>query len=74
MSFAILAAILQVVASPAPAPSVAKPEKVVVDKRVCRTIGETGSRLGGTRECKMQSEWDRIAAENRQKAQGNMGR
>lgn len=44
------------------------------NKKVCKTIKETGSRLGGKRECKTQAEWDRIAAETQAKAQSNMGR
>lgn len=44
------------------------------NKKVCKTIKETGSRLGGKRECKTKAEWDRIEAETQAKAQSNMGR
>lgn len=44
------------------------------EKKICKTIKETGSRLGGKRECKTKAEWDRIAAENQAKATSNMGR
>ena len=43
-------------------------------KVVCKTIRETGSRLGGKRECRTKEEWARIEQENQQKARNNMGR
>ena len=74
MPISIIAATLMLVAGQAPAPSVTKSPTLDPNKRVCKTIKETGSRLGGTRECKTQAEWDRIAAETQAKARSNMGR
>lgn len=74
MPISIIAAALMLVAGQAPAPSVTKSPTIDPNKRVCKTIKETGSRLGGTRECKTQAEWDRIAAETQAKATSNMGR
>ena len=74
MSISIIAAALLLVAGQTPAPSVTKSPTIDPNKRVCKTIKETGSRLGGTRECKTQAEWDRIAAETQAKATSNMGR
>lgn len=58
----------------APAAPAAPAAPVDPDKKICKTIKETGSRLGGKRECKTQAEWDRIAAETQAKATSNMGR
>ena len=74
MPISIIAATLMLVAGQAPAPSVTKSPTLDPNKKVCKTIKETGSRLGGTRECKTQAEWDRIAAETQAKATSNMGR
>lgn len=74
MSISFIAATLLLAAAPAPAPTVTKPETVKPDKKVCRTLKDTGSRLGGKRECKTQAEWDRIAQETQAKATSNMGR
>lgn len=74
MPISIIAAALLLAAGQAPAPSTTKSPVVDPDKRVCKTIKETGSRLGGTRECKTQAEWDRIAAETQLKAQSSAGR
>lgn len=47
------------------APATAKPAAPPPDgaKIICKTIKETGSRLGGTRKCAPKREWDRLAAE-----------
>ena len=74
MPIPIIAVALLLVAAQAPTPSVTKSPTIDPDKKVCKTIKETGSRLGGTRECRTQAEWNRIAAETQQKAQSNMGR
>ena len=74
MTILIIAAALLVVAGLAPTPSTTTSPTIDPDKKVCKTIKETGSRLGGTRECKTQAEWDRIAAETQAKATSNMGR
>lgn len=73
MTFSIVAALVLATGQPATPPVAAKP---VADpeKMVCKTIGETGSRLGGKRECKTRAEWERIAAEAKAKATSNMGR
>jgi hypothetical protein len=48
------------------------------DKVVCRTkAAKTGSRLGATRECRTQREWDNIMAQNQREiekmqANGNL--
>jgi len=72
MPFSIIAAVL-LTAAQAPAPSATKPA-VDPEKKICKTIKEVGTRLGGTRECKTKEEWERIASEQQGKAQGNMGR
>jgi len=74
MPIPIIAVALLLVAAQAPTPSMTKSPTIDPDKKVCKTIRETGSRLGGTRECRTQAEWNRIAAETQQKAQSNMGR
>jgi len=74
MPISIIAVALLLVAAQAPTPSMTKSPTIDPDKKVCKTIKETGSRLGGTRECRTQAEWNRIAAETQQKAQSNMGR
>ena len=74
MPISIIAAILLLAAGQAPAPSTTKAPTVDPDKKVCTTIKDTGSRLGGTRECKTKEEWDRIAAEIQLKAQNSTGR
>lgn len=73
MSISMIAALL-LAAVQTPAPLAPQPTSADPGKKVCKTIKETGSRLGGKRECKTQAEWDRIAAETQAKAQGNMGR
>ena len=73
MSVSIIAALL-LAGGQAQAPSATQPTAADPGKKVCKTIKETGSRLGGKRECKTQAEWDRIAAETQSKTQGNMGR
>jgi hypothetical protein len=57
---------------PATTPAASAPP--AAEKKVCKTIKETGSRLGGKRECRTTEEWNRIEAENQAKARGNMGR
>lgn len=74
MPISIAAAALLLAAGQAPAAPATKPATADPDKKVCRTLKETGSRLGGKRECKTQAEWDRIAAETQAKATSNMGR
>ncbi|HEV2044400.1 MAG TPA: hypothetical protein VGR05_06945 [Sphingomicrobium sp.] len=74
MPISIIAAALLLATGQAPAPTVAQTPAADPNKRVCKTIKETGSRLGGKRECKTQAEWDRIAAEQQAKANSNMGR
>jgi hypothetical protein len=76
MSISILAAAFLFVAGQTPAPSTATtpPPAADPEKKVCKTIKETGSRLGGKRECRTQAEWSRIAEETQAKARGNMGR
>lgn len=74
MSISIIAAALFLVAGQAAAPSELKSPAIDPDKKICKTIKDTGSRLGGTRECKTRAEWDRIAAETQAKATSNMGR
>lgn len=37
------------------------------NKRVCRTITETGSRLNKTRACHTQSEWEELRRQTKQK-------
>ena len=67
--------LLLVLAAPEAAEQPAQQKTEAKDeKKICKTIGETGSRLGGKRECRTQAEWDRIAEENQKKAQNNMGR
>jgi hypothetical protein len=67
-----LIALLMIAAVPALATPAASPP--VKEKLVCKTVGETGSRLGGKRECKTKAEWDRIAEENQSKARSDSGR
>lgn len=74
MPISIFATFLLLAAGQAPVPSTVKSPAADPEKRVCKTIKETGSRLGGTRECKTQAEWERIAAENQLKAQSSSGR
>ena len=74
MPFSIIAAALLMTAGQTPAPPATTAPTVDPDKKVCKTIKETGSRLGGTRQCKTQAEWNRIAAENQQKVQNSSGR
>jgi hypothetical protein len=44
-----------------------EPAKIVSkkDRKVCKTQEEKGSRLGGTRVCRTQAEWDEIAAQQK---------
>ena len=76
MPLSIIAAALLLVSDQAP--TAAKPVAPAVaadpDKVICKTIGETGSRLGGKRECKPRAEWERIAAELAAKAAASAGR
>jgi hypothetical protein len=65
-------------ASPTPAPAVSPaPEQVQTTPvaaakpkpkplRVCKAIEVTGSRLGKSRVCRTQDEWDAIARKNRE--------
>jgi len=76
MPLLIIAAALLLIADQAP--TATKPVAPAVaadpDKIICKTIGETGSRLGGKRECKPRAEWERIAAELAAKAAASAGR
>ena len=76
MTISILAAALLSVAGQTPAPSTTTTTPPVTDleKKVCKTIKDAGSRLGGKRECRTKAEWNRIAEETQAKARGNMGR
>jgi hypothetical protein len=74
MPISLITAALLLVAGQAQTTTTAPATPVDPDKKICKTIEETGSRLGGTRECRTQAEWDRIAAETQQKARNNMGR
>jgi hypothetical protein len=74
MSVSFLTAALLLVAAQAQPATTTPAAPVDPDKKICKTIKETGSRLGGKRECRTQAEWDRIAEEQSKKAQGNMGR
>ena len=74
MSISVIAAAVLLGAAQAPAPSATPSPTVDPEKKVCKTIKEVGTRLGGKRECRTKEEWDRIAAEQQAKAQGNMGR
>ena len=47
---------------PVTAPAAATPDDAKV---VCRTIQETGSRLGGKRVCMTKKEWKRMQEEGR---------
>lgn len=58
----ILIALLLLQATSAEPPT-AKPPPSDGAKIVCKTITPTGSRLGGTRKCAPQRDWDRLAAE-----------
>jgi hypothetical protein len=56
-------------ADPAPAATatpVANQTTPKKDRKVCKTIEEKGSRLGGKRVCRSQAEWNEIAAQQRQ--------
>ncbi len=65
---ALAAPAMAFAADPAPAatatPVVAKIAKP--DRKVCKTIEEKGSRLGGKRVCRSQAEWNELAAQQRQ--------
>jgi opacity protein-like surface antigen len=37
------------------------------NKRICRTIDETGSRLNKSRACHTQAEWDELRRQTKQK-------
>ena len=74
MPVSLIAAALLLVAAQAQPATTTPAAPVDPDKKICKTIKETGSRLGGKRECRTQAEWDRIAEEQSKKAQGNMGR
>lgn len=47
--------------SPAPEPLTIEPEPKA-DKKVCKTVTITGSRLPGKKVCKTKEEWDAEAA------------
>ena len=74
MPVPLIAAALLLIAAQAQPATTTPAAPVDPDKKICKTIKETGSRLGGKRECRTQAEWDRIAEEQSKKAQGNMGR
>ena len=74
MPVPLIAAALLLIAAQAQPATTTPAAPVDPDKKICKTIKETGSRLGGKRECRTQAEWDRIAEEQSKKAQGTMGR
>ena len=74
MPVSLITAALLLIAAQAQPATTTPAAPVDPDKKICKTIKETGSRLGGKRECRTQAEWDRIAEEQSKKAQGNMGR
>lgn len=37
-----------------------EPPKMKPEKKVCRAVQSTGSRMGGGRECRTKEEWARI--------------
>lgn len=47
-------------------PSAEKGKKAKKQKRICRSVGTTGSRLGGQRICKTKDEWDKDARRARE--------
>ena len=68
---ALAAPSLAFAADPAPAagaaaPTLAKADVNKKDRKVCKTIPEPGSRLGGKRVCRSQAEWNELAAQQRQ--------
>lgn len=74
MAISLITGALLFVAGQAQTPTTAPAAPIDPDKKVCKTIKETGSRLGGKRECRTQAEWNRIAEETQAKARGNTGR
>ena len=74
MSVSFITTALLLAAAQAQPATTAPAAAVDPDRKICKTIKETGSRLGGKRECKTKAEWDRIAAETQAKANSNMGR
>lgn len=58
-------ALAAAIAAANPAATAEQPAKAAKPKLVCRTELPTGSRLGGTRICKTQAEWDDIARNSR---------
>ena len=74
MPFSLIITALLLAAGQAQTTTNAPAAPVDPDKKICKTIKETGSRLGGKSECKTQAEWDRIAAETQAKATSSMGR
>ena len=76
MPLLIIAAALLLIADQAPTATKPVAPAVAADpnKIICKTIGETGSRLGGKRECKPRAEWERITAELAAKAAASAGR
>jgi hypothetical protein len=64
---AVLLASAQPVADPqAATPVTPAPKK---EKKICRTLNTTGSRLGGDRVCKTKAEWDADSEETRQQVE-----
>ena len=72
ISLVVIAMLAAQDATPPPAaPTTGSRQAVVVgqppataDRIVCRTMVETGSRLGGTRVCHRQSEWEQERRRN----------
>lgn len=56
-------ALIGAIALPAAAQEKPAEKKVDPDKKICRTVKSTTSRLGGQRECRTKAEWDMIAAQ-----------
>jgi hypothetical protein len=72
ISLVVIAMLASQDATPPPAAPATGSRQIVVvgqppataDRIVCRTVAETGSRLGGTRVCHRQSEWEQQRRQN----------
>lgn len=64
------------VALPSMAVAQDKPAKTAAkndpDKKICRTIKKTGSRLASERQCRTQAEWDAELQQNGDALRGGM--
>ena len=50
-------------------PQESAPQAQVKEKKICRTVDQTGSILGGKRECHTKREWSEMAARARDSRQ-----